>query len=224
MELYLWFNPNPWSLVWLRTFLSTAKIQRHAQNTNTQLAGHPAPCKVSLSGLYSTESIKIQHHAVMPIPQLLDLAGIGTPSPMQSIPVWAIQYRVHQNTTPCNNTTTQLLDLAGIGKIQHSKSNKPCCWSLNGSGVVRVNMLVSYFQQIIFWGYLTGFLKHHGIIEYFLSWENLAQSLNLTCKISTGEQRFSLSLSYLLDQAKPKHILLGSGWISVLRMVHQCMV
>ena len=26
--------------------------------------GHPAPCKASLSGLYSTESIKIQHHAV----------------------------------------------------------------------------------------------------------------------------------------------------------------
>ena len=29
--------------------------------------------------------------------------------------VWAVQYRVHQNTTPCSNTTTQLLDLAGIG-------------------------------------------------------------------------------------------------------------
>ena len=31
---------------------------------------------------------------------------------MQSIPVRAIQYWVHQNPTPCSNTTTQLLDLS----------------------------------------------------------------------------------------------------------------
>ena len=32
------------------------------------------------------------------ITQLLDLAGIGTPGPMQSIPGWATQYRFYQNT------------------------------------------------------------------------------------------------------------------------------
>ena len=33
--------------------------------------GHPALCKVSLSGLYSTESIKMQHN------QLLEFDGFG---------------------------------------------------------------------------------------------------------------------------------------------------
>ena len=58
---------------------------------------------------------------------------------MYSIPVWAIQYWVHQNTTPCSNTTTQLFDLAGIGTLPYvqypclgytvlssSEYNKPC--------------------------------------------------------------------------------------------------
>ena len=54
----------------------TAKIQHHAvtlsPNCWTWLElGHPAPCKVSLSGLYSTESIKIQQT------QLLEFEWFG---------------------------------------------------------------------------------------------------------------------------------------------------
>ena len=52
------------------------KIQHHAvtlpPNCLTWMElGHPAPCKVSLSGLYSTESIKIQHN------QPVELDGFG---------------------------------------------------------------------------------------------------------------------------------------------------
>ena len=48
------------------------------------------------------ESAKIQHHGSNTNTQLLDLAGIETPGPMKSIPVSALQYRVHQNTTNSN--------------------------------------------------------------------------------------------------------------------------
>ena len=129
-----------------RNLPESAKIQHHGWDTR-------APCKVSLSGLYSTKSIKIQHHAqtlppncwnwdtwphakypclgyTVPSPSKYNTmhkhyhptVGIGTPGPMQSIPVWAIQYRVHQNTTPCTNTTTQLLELGHLGPSKVSLS------------------------------------------------------------------------------------------------------
>ena len=51
-------------------------------------------------------------------PQLLDLDGIGTPGPMQSIPVWAIQYKVHQN-----QTNPSVLNEFGVVRVKSPYQN-----------------------------------------------------------------------------------------------------
>ena len=56
---------SPHIIIIINIITESVKIQHHAVTLPTccwtQLElGHPAPCKVSPSGLYSTESIKIQ--------------------------------------------------------------------------------------------------------------------------------------------------------------------
>ena len=92
-------NPTP------RTEQNIIFLTRSGRYSTNHL--NPNPLAILAENL--PQSAKIQHHAVT-LP-LLDLAGIGTPSPHI---VWGY-------TVP-----------------SPSKSNKPCCWSLNGLGVVRV--------------------------------------------------------------------------------------
>ena len=58
-------------------------------------------------GLYSTESIKIQHHAWA-------INAVRVSHMVSWLHAWAIQYRVHQNATPCMGYTV----LESI-KMQH---------------------------------------------------------------------------------------------------------
>ena len=61
-------------MVLAKNLPESTKIQHHAVIVGLTMSmklGHPAPCKVSLSVLYSTESIKIQQN------QPLEFDGFG---------------------------------------------------------------------------------------------------------------------------------------------------
>ena len=106
----------------------------------------PSKCN-TMHGLYSTESIKIQHHAwaiqytvhqnatpcmgytVQSPSKCNTMHGLySTESIKMQHHAWAIQYRVHQNATPCMGYTV----------LSPSTYNPTSCWSLMGLGWLKV--------------------------------------------------------------------------------------